>query len=88
MFDAGSKPKDIDYSENPDLKGLNGLGIMDKIVDYAGQIGLRIMLDHHRSAAGAGPNESGLWYTAAYPESRLDQRLDDAGRRDTPATRR
>jgi aryl-phospho-beta-D-glucosidase BglC (GH1 family)/ribosomal protein L35AE/L33A len=70
LFDAGSNPKDIDYSQNPDLKGLNGLGIMDKIVDYAGQIGLRIILDHHRSAAGAGPNESGLWQTSAYPESR------------------
>jgi len=43
---------------------------MDKIVDYAGQIGLRIMLDHHRSAAGNSANENGLWYTAAYPESR------------------
>jgi len=70
LFDAASKPKDIDYSVNPDLKGLNGLGIIDKIVDYAGQIGLRIMLDHHRSDAGAGPNESGLWQTSAYPESR------------------
>lgn len=70
LFDAGSAPKDIDYSVNPDLVGLNGLGIMDKIVNYAGQIGLRIMLDHHRSAAGAGPNESGLWYTSAYSESR------------------
>src|SRR5690606_16218224 len=37
---------------------------------YAGQIGLRILLDHHRSDAGAGPNGSGLWYTSAYPESR------------------
>jgi hypothetical protein len=42
---------------------------MDKIVAYAGQIGLRIILDHHRSAAGNSANESGLWYTTAYPES-------------------
>ncbi|MDZ4821102.1 MAG: Calx-beta domain-containing protein [Planctomycetota bacterium] len=70
LFDSGSAPKDIDYSKNSDLRGLNGLGIMDKIVGYAGQIGLRIILDHHRSDAGAGPNESGLWHTAAYPESR------------------
>ena len=70
LFDAGSTPNGIDFSKNPDLQGLNGLQIMDKIVDYAGQIGLRIMLDHHRSDAGNSANESGLWYTAAYPESR------------------
>lgn len=70
LFDAGSTPNGIDFSKNPDLVGLSGLGIMDKIVDYAGQIGLRILLDHHRSEAGSGAEGSGLWYTSAYPESR------------------
>ncbi len=70
LFDPASKPNGIDYTKNPDLQGLNGLGIMDKIVDYAGQIGMRIFLDHHRSEAGSGAEGSGLWYTAAYPESR------------------
>ena len=37
---------------------------------YAGQIGLRIILDHHRSDAGDGPNGSGLWYTSQSTESR------------------
>lgn len=70
LFDPGSTPNGINYSLNPDLQGLNGRGIMDKIVDYAGKIGLRIFLDHHRSEAGAGAEDSGLWYTSAYPESR------------------
>lgn len=70
LFDSGSVPNGIDFSKNLDLQGLNGLQIMDKIVDYAGQIGLRIMLDHHRSNAGNSANESGLWYTSAYSESR------------------
>jgi len=70
LFDAGSTPNGIDFGKNPDLQGLTGLQIMDKIVGYAGQIGLRIMLDHHRSNAGNSANENGLWYTAAYPESR------------------
>jgi aryl-phospho-beta-D-glucosidase BglC (GH1 family) len=70
LFDAGSKPNAIDFSLNPDLKDLSGIQIIDKIVGYAGQIGLRIFLDHHRSSAGAGPNDNGLWYTSAYPESR------------------
>lgn len=70
LFDPSSTPNGIDYSKNPDLQGLSGLQIMDKIVAYAGQIGLRIILDHHRSEAGAGAEGSGLWYTGAYPESR------------------
>jgi aryl-phospho-beta-D-glucosidase BglC (GH1 family) len=70
LFDAGSVPNGIDFSKNPDLQGLSGLQIMDKIVAYAGQIGLRIMLDHHRSDAGNSANESGLWYTSAYPENK------------------
>lgn len=65
LFDAGSTPNGIDFSQNADLQGLSGLQIMDKIVAYAGQIGLRIMLDHHRSDAGAGPNGNGLWYIDA-----------------------
>lgn len=70
LFDAGSTPNGIDFSKNPDLQGLNGLGILDRIVAYAGQLGLRILLDHHRSDAGAGADGSGLWYNAQYPESR------------------
>lgn len=70
LFDAGSTPSGIDFSKNPDLQGLSGIQIMDKIVAYAGQIGLRVILDHHRSGAGAGAEDSGLWYTGAYSEAR------------------
>ncbi|MFO1084224.1 MAG: Calx-beta domain-containing protein [Reyranellaceae bacterium] len=55
-------PNGIDFSKNPDLQGLTALQIMDKIVDYAGQIGLKIILDHHRSDLGAGTSANGLWY--------------------------
>ena len=71
LLDAASMPNGIDFSKNSDLQGLNGLQVLDKIVSYAGQIGLRIFLDHHRSDAGAGAQGSGLWYTAAYPETRF-----------------
>ncbi|MDX2038554.1 MAG: cellulase family glycosylhydrolase [Isosphaeraceae bacterium] len=70
LFDAASKPNGIDFAKNPDLQGLSGLQIMDKIVDYAGKVGLRIMLDHHRSTAGNSAQSSGLWYTPEYPETR------------------
>jgi aryl-phospho-beta-D-glucosidase BglC (GH1 family) len=59
----------IDFAKNPDLQGLTGLQVMDKVVSYAGQIGLRIMLDHHRSAAGAGA-DGGLWYDATYTDAK------------------
>lgn len=74
LFDSGSTPNSIDAAQNPDLQGLNGLQIMDKIVEYAGEIGLRIMLDHHRSDAGAGPNGNGLWYEGRFSEQRM---IDD-----------
>jgi len=67
LFDAGSTPTSIRYDLNPDLQGLNGLQIMDKIIDYAGQIGMKVLLDRHRPDSGA---QSALWYTSQYPESR------------------
>ena len=54
---------------NTDLQGLNSLQILDRVVEYAGQIGLRILLDNHRSEAGETAEANGLWYTDAYPES-------------------
>ncbi|WP_268995482.1 cellulase family glycosylhydrolase [Microvirga roseola] len=70
LFDPASRPSGIDYSMNPDLAGLDGLQILDKIVEYAGRIGMRIILDHHRSSTGAGSSENGLWYNDQYSEQR------------------
>ncbi|WP_419193099.1 Calx-beta domain-containing protein [Kolteria novifilia] len=70
LFDAGSTPNGINFFANPDLEGLSGLEIMDKIVDYADEIGLRIILDNHRSSVGGGPEGNGLWYTSSYSEQR------------------
>ncbi|MEV4052147.1 cellulase family glycosylhydrolase [Amycolatopsis sp. NPDC049688] len=67
LFDSGSKPVSIDQVQNPDLQGLTGLQVLDKIVAYAGVKGMRVLLDRHRPDSGA---QSPLWYTAAYSESR------------------
>ena len=67
LFDAGSTPNGIDFAKNPDLAGLTGVQIMDRIVEYSGQIGMRILLDRHRPDAGG---QSELWYTASYDEAR------------------
>lgn len=60
LFDPKLKPNGIDYSQNADLKGLNGLQIMDKIVVEAGKRGLKILLDQHRPTTDS---QSALWYT-------------------------
>ena len=74
-------PNGIDFSRNPDLVGLNSQQIMDKIVGYAGEIGLRILLDHHRSAAGDGPNGNGLWYDGRFTEARWIDLWEDLASR-------
>jgi endoglucanase len=51
---------------NSDLKGLNSLQILDKIIASAGRDGLKVILDDHRSEAGESAEQNGLWYTAAY----------------------
>lgn len=54
---------------NQDLKGLTSMEILDKVVAYSQSIGLKLILDNHRSDAGGGPQENGLWFTPEYPES-------------------
>ncbi|MGV6827531.1 MAG: cellulase family glycosylhydrolase [bacterium] len=55
----------IDYSLNPELQGLGGLGIMDKIIEELDSNGIYILLDHHRPDCNA---ISELWYTDTYSE--------------------
>jgi endoglucanase len=67
IFDAASTPNGIDFNKNPDLKGLTGIEIMDRVVHGAGQRGLRVILDRHRpDASGQSP----LWYTDHVSEER------------------
>ncbi|MEI6252360.1 MAG: Calx-beta domain-containing protein, partial [Mycobacteriaceae bacterium] len=68
MLHTTAKPNGIDFSQNPDLQGLSALEVMDKVIGYAGQKGMRVVLDHHRSTAGAGTSENGLWYNSQYTE--------------------
>ncbi|WP_203981503.1 glycoside hydrolase family 5 protein [Planosporangium flavigriseum] len=50
----------IDTKMNPDLVGLNGEQIMDKIVNGATSRGMMVMLDRHRPDQYG---QSSLWYT-------------------------
>ena len=64
----GTMPDSINFSSgmNSDLQGLNSLQVMDKIVDYAGADGLKVILDRHRPDSSG---QSALWYTSTVPES-------------------
>ena len=55
LFFASSVPNGISFNNgmNKDLQGLTGVQILDKIVAAAGQLGLRIVLDHHGVDAGS-----------------------------------
>src|SRR5215469_1458240 len=70
LFDPTSLPTDINYTLNPDLRGLHGLALMDKIVAGAQKAGLCVILDQHRPDAYA---QSALWYTPQVPQSRWIQ---------------
>ena len=74
MLHATALPSGINLALNPDLTGLTPLEVMDRIIDYAGSIGMRVILDHHRSEAGVGTSGNGLWYNNTYSE---DDWIDD-----------
>ncbi len=72
MLRAGAATTSINFSQNPDLQGLTPLQCLDKVIDYCGQIGLRVFLDRHSSNADGYLNED-LWYIsgdAYYTEQR------------------
>jgi endoglucanase len=66
ILTPGRVPSGLNSNENPDLVGLSSLQVMDKIVAYSGQIGLRIIIDRHRPDANG---QSPLWYTASVSET-------------------
>ncbi|MFD3505658.1 cellulase family glycosylhydrolase [Streptomyces sp. NPDC058678] len=68
ILKSGTVPDSIDFSggKNADLRGLTSLQVLDRIVSYAGQDGLKVILDRHRPDAAG---QSALWYTSAVPES-------------------
>ena len=70
-----SNPVPTNYSNyvngpaNQALVGQTALQDLDTLIAYAGSIGLRVILDNHRSEAGETNEANGLWYTSAYPQA-------------------
>lgn len=76
---GGGRVPNLSLWANPDLKdpgdpsgqtALKGVPLLDKIINYAGSIGLRVFLDRHRADAG---HQDPLWYepgSSKYTEAR------------------
>lgn len=57
---------------NLDLEGLTSLEVLDKIIEEAGKLGLKIILDNHSRKADGYMNET-LWYTSTFSEEQWIQ---------------
>jgi endoglucanase len=66
LFAPGSQPQGINYQLNPDLKGLQGLALMDRIIQGAHNAGLKVILDDHGTSAD---QRTALWYTGQAPQA-------------------
>jgi endoglucanase len=66
LFDPACEPNGIDHDSNPDLTGVTGPQIMDKIVEGATRRGMMVMLDRHRPTS-AGQRK--FWYTDQVSEA-------------------
>jgi endoglucanase len=69
MWGTNPKPGANTISACAECKGKRARDILALIVNYAGTVGLHVILDNHRSDAGNSAQSNGLWYTTSYPES-------------------
>jgi endoglucanase len=70
LLDPATRPSAANARLNPDLQGLTGLELLDRIIAAAGQHGLRVILDRHRLSAD---EEGDLWYSNRMSEARWIQ---------------
>jgi endoglucanase len=64
----GATATSVNSFTNPDLVGLSPMQILDKVVNYAGTKGMRVILDRHRPTAAG---QTALWYTPAVSEASM-----------------
>lgn len=73
LLETMAMPKNIDFQKNPELVGKTPLQIMDMIIAYAHELGLRVILDCHRRTADelrVGSERDGVWYDSYYTEQK------------------
>ncbi len=66
-IDAGQQIGGVNFALNPDLQGLSGLQMLDRLVEGARARGLRVILDRHQPTSSG---RTALWYTTDVPEER------------------
>ncbi len=59
---SGAPYVDYGRGRNGELRGLNTLQAFERIVAYAGKIGLKIIFDHHSNEGWTAANYNGLWF--------------------------
>jgi aryl-phospho-beta-D-glucosidase BglC (GH1 family) len=72
MLRSDAVTSSINFAQNPDLQGLTPIQCLDKMVEYCGKIGLRVIFDRHSAKADGYLNED-VWYIpndAYYTEQR------------------
>ena len=72
MLRSDAVTSSLNYAQNPDLQGLTPIQCLDKVIDYAGSIGLKVILDRHSAKADGYIGED-VWYIpgdAYYTEQR------------------
>ena len=73
MWESDPIPGSSRVSACPECQGKHSRDILALIINYAGSIGLHVILDNHRSEAGNSNEANGLWYIVSrstnYPES-------------------
>jgi len=69
MWETNPKPGANTISACADCQGKRARDILALVINYAGSVGLHVILDNHRSGAGNSAEGNGLWYTSSWPES-------------------
>lgn len=73
MWETDPIPNANTISACSACQGTHSRDILALIINYAGSIGLHVVLDNHRSEAGNSAESNGLWYIVSgntnYPES-------------------
>jgi endoglucanase len=69
MWEANPAPSSSKLSACPICQGKKARDVMALIINYAGSIGLHVIIDNHRSTAGNSAEDNGMWYTSGFPES-------------------
>ena len=68
MWETDPVPSSTLLNACTSCSGRRSRDILALIVNYAGSIGLHVILDDHRSNAGNSAQENGLWYASGFSE--------------------